>query len=237
MFDLTTTEFVPPQSIEAEESILGGILLDPEAMGRISEVLNPQAFYIHAHAQIYSAALALSSDNKPVDLMTVTIWLKDQDKLESAGGQTKLAQLVERTVSAVNIDALVALVMEKYRRRQLIKAGNEIAKLGYETATEFESILNDSEQKIFNITQQRDDNSGQAKPNDQVAAEAWSFLESESKIYKTGLHDLDGLMGGFESGTLTVLAGRPSMGKSQIGLYLAHQMICLHNLPVIFFSL
>lgn len=146
---------LPPQNVEVEESVLGGILLDPEAIGRVTDVLTPQAFYIKAHEEIYRAALALNQEDKPTDLINVTTWLADRNKLEKVGGTSKLVQLVDRTVSAVNIDGLAALVMDKYLRRQLIQAGNDIVGLGYETATELETVLDQAEQKIFSLTQVR----------------------------------------------------------------------------------
>ena len=142
---------LPPQNIEAEEAILGGILLDPEAIGRVSDRLVPEAFYISAHTTIYQAALRLHIQQKPTDLLSITSWLTDNDQLTQIGGRNKLATLVERTVSAVNIDALAGLVMEKYLRRQLIKAGNEIVHLGFETETELPIVLDNAEQKVFNV--------------------------------------------------------------------------------------
>ena len=138
---------LPPQNIEAEEAILGGIMLDPEAMTRISDAyggkqrLVVEAFYISAHKDIYQAAVQLHATYQPTDLLSVTAWLADHNLLNHIGGRNKLATLVDRTVSAVNIDALTDLVMEKYRRRQLIKVGNEIVQLGYETQTELPLVL------------------------------------------------------------------------------------------------
>ena len=151
----TFSNSLPPQNIDAEESILGGILLDPEAIGRVADILPANAFYITAHKEIYKAALALHNQDKPTDLMSVTTWLYDHELLEKVGGQSKLAQLVERTVSAVNVDRYATLVTEKYLRRQLIQAGNEIVQLGYETSMELETVLDESEQKIFSLTQTR----------------------------------------------------------------------------------
>ena len=111
---------LPPQNIEAEEAILGGILLDPEAISRVWDRLLPEAFYISAHKGIYQAAQKLHSQGKPTDLLSVMAWLSDHDLLTRIGGKSKLAQLVDRTVSAVNIDALATLVMDKYLRRKLI---------------------------------------------------------------------------------------------------------------------
>lgn len=148
---------LPPQNIEAEEAILGGIMLDPDAIARVSDILISEAFYVTAHKDIYQAAVRLQTTCQPTDLLTVTAWLADHNLLNRIGGRNKLATLVDRTVSAVNIDALADLVMEKYRRRQLIKVGNEIVKLGYETQTELPTVLEQAEGKVFSVTQNQSD--------------------------------------------------------------------------------
>ncbi|MBW4559211.1 MAG: replicative DNA helicase [Trichormus sp. ATA11-4-KO1] len=226
---------LPPQNIEAEEAILGGIMLDPEAISRICDRLIPEAFYITAHKDIYQAALRLFSQGKPTDLLTITNWLADHDLLTRIGGRNKLATLVDRTVSAVNIDALAGLVMEKYLRRQLIKAGNEIVHLGYETQKELPIVLDQAEQKVFQLSNQT--LTSNTEHNSTINIAAYEELDSDNPIYPTGLHELDNLMLGFEDGTLTIVGGRPSMGKSFIALFLALQMILLHDLPVAIFSL
>lgn len=124
---------LPPQNIEAEECILGGILLDPEAMGRIIDLLVVDAFYVKAHRLIYEAMLSLHGQSQPTDLMSVSSWLQDHHHFEAIGGMVKLTQLLDRTISAVNIDRFAALIMDKYLRRQLIAAGHDIVDLGYET--------------------------------------------------------------------------------------------------------
>jgi len=140
---------LPPQNIEAEESILGAILLDPEAISKVADVLPKDAFSITAHQEIYQACLTLQLQGKPTDLMTVTTWLSDRRLLEKIGGQIKLAQLIDRTVSSVNVDLYALLVVDKWIRRKLIHAGHEIAELGYDTATELPEILDKAEQSIF----------------------------------------------------------------------------------------
>jgi len=226
---------LPPQNIEAEEAILGGILLDPEAMGRVCDILTSEAFYLDPHKDIYQAASRLHFQNKPTDLLAVTSWLTDYEMLARVGGRNKLATLVDRTVSAVNIDALAELVMDKFARRQLIKAGNEIVHLAYETETELPIILDQSEQKVFRLSHQSFGSN--TEHNSTINIAAYEELDSGNPIYPTGLDELDDLMVGFEGGTLTLVAGRPSMGKSQIALFLALQMILLHNQPVVIFSL
>ncbi len=224
-----------PQNIEAEESILGGILLDPNAFDRVANELRPEAFYVNAHREIYQAACALVSIGERVDLMTVTNWLSDHGLLDQVGGTSKLAQLVERTVSAVNIDRYAALVMDKYIRRELIGASCRINSLGFDTSEELDMVLNQSEQSLFSVSNLKLES--RLKPNSEIAGRTYNNLDSGCPIYPTDLYDLDKLIVGFEPGTLTILAGRPSMGKSYLSMFFAMQMMVKHNLPVAFFSL
>ncbi|WP_414514492.1 replicative DNA helicase [Nostoc sp. PCC 9305] len=207
---------LPPQNIEAEEAILGGILLDPEAISRVSDRLLPEAFYISAHKDIYQAAVRLHAQGKPTDLLSVTSWLTDHDLLARIGGRNKLATLVDRTVSAVNIDALAGLVMEKYLRRQLIKAGNEIVHLGYETETELPQVLDRAEQKVFGVTQERPQ-SGLVHISDTLINNFQDIEDRNQGIALPGIpcgfYDLDAMTSGFQRSDLIIVAGRPSMGK------------------------
>ena len=229
---------LPPQNIDAEEAILGGILLDPEAIGRVAELLRPEAFYISTHQEIYRAALTLNQLGRPTDLMSMATWLHDQKLLERVGGQSRLAQLVDRTVSAVNIDQYAQLVMDKFLRRKLIQVGNEVAHLGYETNTPLETVLDQSEQKIFGITQ--------ARPNQSLISTAdiltSTFMDIESRSLgmvlpgiACGFYDLDAMTQGFQRSDLIIAAGRPSMGKTSFCLDIARNVA--HQLPVAVFSL
>ena len=135
---------VPPQNIEVEEALLGGILLDPEALSRVADKLLPDAFYVLTHEIIYKALLDLSLQGLPTDLIATTDYLIDKNQLQQVGGQAKLIQLLERTVSAVNIDSLARLVMDKYLRRELIKVGSEVTDLGYSTELTLQSVFDES---------------------------------------------------------------------------------------------
>lgn len=210
------TERVPPQNLEAEEAILGSILLDPEAISRVVDVLKIDAFYLNAHREIYRTALMLHSQGKPTDLTTMAAWLQDQGKLEQVGGQSKLAQLLDRIISTANVDQYAELVMDKYLRRQLIKVGNQVIAFGYDTKQPLGTILQESEQKIFALTQDR--------PRGGLVATAeiltQTFNEIESRSLGTTLsgipcnfYDLDGLTQGFQRSDLIIVAGRPAMGK------------------------
>ena len=236
----SSSDRLPPQNLDAEESILGGILLDPEAIGRVTDLLVPEAFSLIAHKEIYRSALTLHSQGKPTDLMSVTSWLYDRGLLEKVGGQTKLAQLVDRTVSAVNIDQYAALVIDKYLRRKLIQAGGEIAQLGYETATELEIILDQAEQKVFSLTQDRPQQG--LVPISDTLINTFQDIETRHQDLALpgltcGYYDLDAMTGGFQRSDLIIVAGRPSMGKTAICLNIARNIAGFHKLPVAVFSL
>jgi replicative DNA helicase len=231
---------LPPQNLEAEELILGGILMDPEAIGRITDLLRPEAFYLSAHRQIYEAALVLHNQGKPTDLMHIATDLYDQGKLDKIGGQSKLVELADRTVSAVNVDRYALMVMEKYLRRKLIRTGQEIAELGHDTNQKFDEVLNSAEQKVFSITQTR--------PQDGLVSTAdvltQTFAEIESRSVglilpgvSCGFYDLDAMTQGFQRSDLIIVAGRPSMGKTSFSLNIARNIASYHRSPVAIFSL
>ncbi|MGQ4648581.1 replicative DNA helicase [Lyngbya aestuarii] len=229
---------LPPQNVDAEESILGGIMLDSEAIARIVDILPPEAFYIDAHKEIYKAALVLYSQGQPTDLMSVTTWLYDRELLERIGGQSKLAQLVDRTVSAVNIDRYAKLVIDKYQRRQLIRAGNEIVQLGYETSTDLEIVLDKAEQTVFGLSQSSPKNT--LTPISETLIQTFHEIQTrDPDVALPGIasdfYDLDAMTGGFQRSDLVIVAGRPSMGKTSFALGIARNIS--ENLPVAIFSL
>jgi replicative DNA helicase len=230
-----------PTNVEAEEAILGGILIDPEAISRIAELLRPEFFAISAHQVIYRSALDLFFQGQSTDLMTVTTRLADRNQLEQIGGQSKLAQLVDRTVSAVNIDQYAVLVEDKYQRRKLIEAGNNIVQLGYETATPLETVLDRAEQQIFSITQER--------PQQDLVSigetlnQTFQDLENRNEGLtlpgiQCGFYDLDAMTGGFQRSDLIIVAARPAMGKTAFCTNIAHHIAAgPQKLPVAIFSL
>ena len=223
-------------NIAAEEAILGGILLDPNAISIVANMLPVEAFCLQVHQQIYKAALAIYQKDKPTDLIGVSTWLTDHDLLDKVGGQAKLAQLLNRTVSATNIDRYTALVLDKYQRRQLVQIGHEITDLGYDTTIELETVFDNSEEKIFNLTTNKQDKF-QPKPINECLANVFNKIEQgSSPAYPTGLTDLDSLIGGLIKQDLIVIAARPSMGKSWLGCYLANHIASSIKKPIVFFS-
>jgi len=234
---------VPPQNLEAEEAVLGGILLDPDALSRILDMLSPEMFYVVAHQEIFRACLALHSQSRPTDLMSVATWLADHEALDKVGGQNKLVELCDRTVSAVNIDYYAQLIADKYTRRRLVEAGRETMEIGFDTGLELSKALDLAEQKIFAVTQTRA-STGLTPASDILTQ---TFFELENRFnatgggalpgLATGFYDLDAMTQGFQRSDLIIVAGRPSMGKTAFGLEIARRMADLHRLPVAIFSL
>lgn len=227
---------LPPTNFDAEEAILGGILLDPKAIALVADILPIEAFAMNKHKQVYEAALELHANDKQIDLISISTWLSDQKLLSKAGGKTKLAQILNRTVSATNIDRYVALVLDKHQRRRLIAAGHEIIDLGYDTSTELESVFDKSEDKIFNLTTNKKDKFATAPINDCLADIVKELEEGTLPLYHTGLTDLDSLIGGLTKQDLIIVAARPSMGKSWLACYLANHIAIHEKKPVVFFS-
>lgn len=240
-YDLTGGDRLPPQNIEAEEEILGGILLDPDALVRVAEFLRPEMFYISAHQEIYRAALQLHSQGQPTDLMTVSAWLADHHLLERVGGTGAIRRLLEQTVSSVNIDQYARLVMDKYMRRQLIQVSNTLARLAYDTSQPLSQVMDQAEQEVFRLTQERVQRS--LIPASEVLVNIFSDLEEKFQSgaqlpgIPTKFIDLDNLTQGLQRSDLLILAGRPSMGKTSLALNIAQNVAAYAKQPVAIFSL
>ncbi len=231
---------VPPQNLEAEEAVLGGILLDPDALGRIADVLRPEAFYLSAHREIFRTALMLHSQGKPTDLTAMAAWLADTGHLEKVGGSNRLVELVERTLSTASIDQVARLVMDKYLRRQLIRSGNEVIRLGFDQAKPMEQVLDEAEQQIFAISQEKP--SVGLTPTAEILTSTFNEIESRSLGTSVAgipcnFYDLDAITQGLQRSDLIIVAGRPAMGKTSIVLNIAKNVAQIHQLPVCLFSL
>jgi replicative DNA helicase len=224
---------ITPANIDAEEAILGGILLDPGALSRVIDYLVPEAFYASSHRLIYNAMTTLYNQSKPTDYMAVTCYFSDRDLLEKVGGTNKLAQLLNRTVSAVNIDRYTEIVMDKYKRRCIIQAGNTITELGYDTSLELKEVYDRSEQQLYQIKLDRFSKSTEfiSEPMGRVFMD----LEDRENSISTGLIDLDKILdGGIKPSELVIVAGRPSMGKTWFGAHLARACAQQNKLAVFF---
>ncbi len=231
---------IPPQNLEAEEAVLGGILLDPEAINQVADLLQPEAFYLNAHREIYRTALMLYSQGKPTDLTAMSAWLADKGSLEKVGGTSRLVELVEQVTSTASIEQVAKLVLDKFLRRQLIKSGNEVIKLGFDRSLDMEEILDKSEQSIFAISQEKP--SKGLTPTSEILTTTFNEIESRSlgtsvAGIPVNFYDLDAITQGLQRSDLIIVAGRPAMGKTSIVLNLAKNVAQLHNLPVCVFSL
>ncbi len=232
---------LPPQNIEAEQCVLGGILLDNSVLPKIIEILGPDDFYKEAHAILYRALLDLFDKNEPQDLVTVHNYLKAQGQLDAVGGPAYLAELSETLPMAFNVTSYAKIVRDKAILRRLIQKTSAIAELAYEEAGEVDDVLEAAEAAIFEISQ--------SKIN-QAFAPIRGILKSSIKkledLYErkelitgvpTGFTELDNMTAGLQPSDLIIIAGRPSMGKTAFALNIAQYAAIEHGIPVAIFSL
>jgi len=223
-----------PANIEAEEAILGGILIDREAIFRVVDFLKPEHFSISAHQIMYRAILTLFERRELIDLMTVSNYLQERDQSASVGGLQKFYQLADRTVSAVNIDHYASLIQEKYKRRQLIEASHKINSAAHESVISIEEILSTAENEILAINSDRVQEVSTV--GECLAQVMMEFESGRPPGYLTGLIDLDNLIGGLSKKNLIIAAGRASTGKTWLGNHFSLQVAGKYGLPVVFFS-
>jgi replicative DNA helicase len=229
---------LPLQDTGAEEKILGKILVNPEAITKVAHILKPESFYLESHQEIYRAAYSLYGLGRPVYLTTVLTWLKSYKTLAEVGGEDKLNALADLGSCIGGIADEAAAVADRYVRRQLTTAANEIAELAHETKTPLEEVVNQSQERVYKINAETvKTNDSRSKSQAEAVIKTKEYIEADNKIFNLGFYDLDYLLGGLEPGTLTILAGRPSMGKSQGALAICHQIAHLHQMPVAYFSL
>jgi replicative DNA helicase len=232
---------VPPSNLEAEQSVLGGILLEPGALDRIADILRPGDFYHEAHEKIYLTMLDLYRRREPVDLVTVTALMSDRQLLDAVGGPGFLASLSDNVGSAANIEYWSTLVHEKSVLRQLISCSNTIAAECYEPVNDVEKFLDEAENRIFTIAESRM-RQGFFTLNTLVEKEI-SLLEAlyGRQEITTGVathyRDLDRLTAGLQNSDLIILAARPSMGKTALALNIAYNVAHYSQVPVAIFSL
>ena len=232
---------VPPQNIEAEQSVLGGILLEPEALSRILEVLQEDDFYREGHRKIFSAMVALYQKGTPVDLITLTESLLTRQNLEAIGGASYLTSLTDAIPSAVNIEVYARIVREKAILRRLINLTTEIATKSYQFSGEVEDILDQAEKSIFEITAAKI--TPHIFPLSEVIKDSFHTIEAlyerKERIsgVPTGFTKLDQLTSGFQPSDLIIIAGRPSMGKTAFALDIARNAATLAEIPSVIFSL
>jgi len=232
---------VPPQNLEAEESVLGAMLLSPAAVGTVSEILSAADFYRESHAKIFRAALGLWGKGEPVDAITLSNELDERSELDAIGGQAKVAELAALVPSTSNVEHYARIVKEMATLRGLVRAGQEITRLGQERPGEVTDLVDRAEQIVFELGQQRV--TSDFAHIETLLKESFERItqlyEAGSEItgIPSGFRELDLLTSGFQPGNLVILAARPSMGKSALGLCIAANLGVRSETPVALFTL
>jgi len=232
---------IPPQNMEAEQSVLGGILIENEAINRVTEILAPEDFYRDAHRKIFNALIDLSERNEPADLVTMTNELRKKDELDAVGGASYVTSLIDSVPTAANIEYYARIVKEKAILRRLIETSTEIITQSYADRGDVESFLDEAEKAIFEISERR------VKPSffpiKEIVKESFKTIETlfKNKDLVTGVpsgfKELDRLTSGFQPSDLIIVAGRPSMGKTALCLNIAQYAAIEAKIPVAIFSL
>ena len=237
---------LPPHSIEAEQSVLGGLMLDNEAADRIGDVLGPEDFYADAHRLIYAAATRLIADGRPADVVTVSEALQSTQKLDYVGGLDYLGALVGNVPTAANIRHYAAIVRERSILRQLASTAGEIADAAYHPlGRSAREVLDIAEAKVLHIAEQGARGQRQFV---EIATLLSSVVERIEDLYSrddpsdvtgvaTGYTDLDRMTAGLQPGDLVIVAGRPSMGKTALALNIGEHVALALKKPVAVFSM
>jgi replicative DNA helicase len=232
---------LPPQSIEAEQSVLGALLIDRDAVIEVAEILRPEDFYRGAHGEVYGAVLDLYERREPVDIVTVSEVLERRGALESVGGAAYLTGLINLTPTAVNATYYARIVERKSVLRNLIGAAGRIASIGYEEATDVAESIDRAESELFSVSQRRV--SSGFSPLRQLLHSAYDRLDylhqhrGEISGVPTGFKDLDALTTGLQKSDLVIIAARPSIGKTSLALNFAEHAAVMRGRTVGIFSL
>ncbi|HEX7066023.1 MAG TPA: replicative DNA helicase [Bacillales bacterium] len=231
----------PPQNMEAEQAVLGAIFLRPESLSLASEVLLPEDFYRTAHQRIFDVMLVLSEKSEPVDLVTVTSELQDRHMLEEVGGVSYLSDLADSSPTAANIEYYSRIVEEKSILRRLIRSATNIVTEGYSSEDEVDTILDEAEKSILDVSQRR--SSGAFLSIKDVLVETYDNIEmlqnrqGEVTGIPTGFSELDHMTAGFQRSDFIIVAARPSVGKTAFALNIAQSIATKTEENVAIFSL
>ncbi len=240
--DKEISRLEPPQSIDAEQQIIGAILKDTEAISAVIEIIDSEDhFYVPRHRIIFRAILGLYEKNGPCDITTVADELTKMDQLEKVGGRLYLVDLVSGVVSTSNVVSYANIILEKSVLRRLINVSNGIVKDCYELEGEVTEILDNAEQNIFSISESRlrkgFTHLAQLLPKTFEQIEDFQETKGGLVGLKTGFNELDALTAGLHNGDFIVIAGRPSMGKTAFALNIAEQVAVEEKIPVGIFSI
>ena len=232
---------VPPQNLEAEESILSAILIDNTTFIDIIEILSAEDFYKSSHQKIFSAMLELFAKSDPIDLVTLANILRQQDRLDEIGGATYLARLVDTVPIAVNAQHYARIIHDKACLRRLINKSNEIIRQCFEDRGDVDELIDFAEKSIFEISENK--NKHAFYPISEIISKNIDTLEEREGNkglltgVETGFSRFDSLTSGLQKSDIIILAARPSMGKTALALNIARNVAVNSNIPVAIFSL
>ena len=232
---------VPPNSLEAEQSLLGSLMLDKDAVIKVADIVRAGDFYKDAHNLIYETMLELYENREPLDVLSVGNRLEEKSKLDAIGGSGYLATIVNAVPSATNVAHFARLVSRKSTLRRLISAGTDITEMGYDESEDIQTVLDEAEQSIFRVSQKyiKQD----FVPIKSVLASAFERIDelhrSDGAMRGVPTHfpDLDNILSGLQKSDLIILAARPSIGKSTLAMDIARQIGVYSKVPVGVFSL
>jgi len=234
---------VPPQSVEAEQSVLGGLLLDNQSWDRIADIITADDFYRREHRLIFNAIATLCEESSPADVVTASEWLERSGELEHAGGLAYLGSLANNTPSAANIVAYAAIVRENSVMRELVRAAGEIGSAAYTPeGRSANELLDFAEKRIMDISE-KGHRRGDFQPLNTLLSKAVDRIDtlfrSKSSItgVATGYTDLDEMTSGLQPSDLVIIAGRPSMGKTSLAMNIAENAAVGNKIPVAVFSM
>ncbi len=232
---------VPPQAVDVEEAILGSMMIDENAVGRVIEIMDETCFYKEAHRTIFNAMLALNARGEPIDLITLTEELRKSNQLERVGGSYFISGLSQKVPSASNIANYAKIVLDKARLRKLINVGSQIVTQAFQESEEVDHLVDSVEQQIFKIAEDKSRQGFVAlKPvlhNVFEQIERFHHQPGGVTGVTSGYKSLDKMTSGFQNSDLIIVAGRPSMGKTALVLSIARNVAVEANKPVGFFSL
>jgi replicative DNA helicase len=234
-------ERLPPHNLEAEQSVLGALLIDRDAIIRVASFLRPADFYRAAHAYVYEAVLSLYNRREPADVVTLVDELTRQDRLDAVGGESYLVELLAATPTSVHVEYYARIVARTAIRRRLIEAGGEIVRIGYDDSEEVEEALDRAERQLFDVSQRRSERDFRSMR--EILEEYFDRLDTLHQHkgtvvgVPTGFADLDKLTGGLQKSDLIIIAARPSVGKSALGLGMAYNAAVHHQRTIGLFVL
>jgi replicative DNA helicase len=236
-----TVRKLPPQNLEAEESVLGGILIDNTALDRAVELVEPDDFYREAHRKIMRAMLSLHERNEPVDLVTLSDELRRRGDLQDVGGSPYLVELAEKVPTAANVAHYARIVRERAVLRSLIETSTEIVTQAYQGRKDVDTFLDEAEHKIFALSERK-----VKRAFYRLKDLVFDSVHTIERLYdrqevvtgvSTGFHDLDKMTSGLQRGDLIIVAGRPSMGKTAFALNIGQHAAVTQGTGVAVFSL